>query len=228
MRRNSSSEQAAARLEVLVCFAVVQEARFFNVGGELPGVDTLITGMGKANAARAVERALERKRPGWVLTCGFAGGLKPELPVGAVVYDPGGAAPWASTLSKLGARPASFYSSSQIVSTATEKQLLREATGADAVEMESHVIREIATRKGIPSATIRVISDAAHEDLPLDFNRLLTRRFAISYPKLAWTLVRSPNRIPDLVRFQRTTREAARKLGVVLGALIRQGVAVGG
>lgn len=227
MRRHSRPENAAARPEFLVCFAVVHEARFFNVGGELPGVETLLTGMGAANATRAVERALERKRPGWVLTCGFAGGLSPELPVGAVVYDPD-AAPWADLLSKLGARPSTFYGSSQIVSTAKEKQLLREKTGADAVEMESHVIREIVTKKGIPCATIRAISDAAHEDLPLDFNQLLTCRSAISYPKLVWALVRTPNRIRALIRFQRTTRGAARKLGAVLGELVRQGVAVGG
>lgn len=214
--------------EFLVCFAVVQEARFFNAAKDLPGLKALVTGMGAANASRAIERALEPSRPGWVLTSGFAGGLNPDLPVGAVVYDPEGAAPFAAVLSKLGARPASFHACSKIITSAREKRLLREQTGADAVEMESHVFRAICKQKGIPCATIRVISDSAGEDLPLDFNQLLTPRSTISYPKLLWTLACRPNCVPALMRFHQATKGAACELGRVLDGLVRQGPLGGG
>ena len=48
-------------------------------------------------------------------------------------------------------------------------------TGADAVEMESEVIRAMSVGKRASSASpCASISDAAHEDLPLDFNALMT------------------------------------------------------
>jgi adenosylhomocysteine nucleosidase len=214
--------------EFLVCFAVVQEARFFNAAKDLAGLETLITGIGAANASRAIERALEASRPGRVLTCGFAGGLNPDLAVGAVLYDPEGAAPLAGVLSKLGARPASFHGCSEIITSVRGKRLLRKKTGADAVEMESHIIRGICNRKGIPCVTIRAISDSAEEDLPLDFNRFLTPRSTISYPKLLWTLARRPSCVPALLRFHQATKEAARRLGRVLDGLVRQGGMAGG
>src|SRR5262245_29928992 len=73
--------------EVLICFAVKEEAKFFETGpAELP-VEILITGMGRKNAAESLRRALPVVQPGLVLTCGFAGGLNPKLERGAVIFD---------------------------------------------------------------------------------------------------------------------------------------------
>src|SRR3954452_12390594 len=69
--------------DVLVCFAVKEEAKFF-----VPlQAEVLITGMGRKNAGESIRAAIEIVRPSLVLTCGFAGGLNPELPTGAIVFD---------------------------------------------------------------------------------------------------------------------------------------------
>src|SRR4029078_12737416 len=47
-----------------------------------------------------------------------------------------------------------------------EKQALRSATGALAVDMESHVAAAFASRHRFPFAAVRVVCDPAHRALP--------------------------------------------------------------
>jgi len=204
------------RGEVLVCFAVGAEARFFTA----PGARTLITGMGRKNAEAALRKALASVQPGLVLSCGFAGGLNPELPAGAVVFDADDTAGLDDPLTKAGARPARFHCVDRVATTAAEKRRLRDATGADAVEMESAVLRALCRERHLPSATVRAISDAANEDLPLDFNALMTPGQKLSYVRLAWTLVAAPGKIPALRRLQRQTTLAAKNLARVLAQVM--------
>ena len=94
--------------------------------------------------------------PTLVLTCGFAGGLNPELTAGAVVFATDDV-PLRKKLAAAGARPARFYCTSHIATTAAEKQELRRSTAADAVEMESEAIHAVCREQGISCGTVRVI-----------------------------------------------------------------------
>ena len=85
--------------------------------------------------------------------------------------------------------------------------------------MESGIIRAICKERGIPSATVRVISDAADEDLPLDFNRLMDADARFRYDRLAVALLKSPGRIRALIQMGFRTRRAARELASVLSSL---------
>jgi nucleoside phosphorylase len=205
----------------LVCFAVKEEAKFF-----LPGIDheasiqAWITGIGRRNAAESIREAVAAVQPECVLTCGFAGGLNPTLTLGTVIFDHDYNAGVSDSLADLGAFPAKFHSSKRVAISAAEKRSLWESTGADAVEMESSVIRNLCAEWKIPSATIRVISDTAQDDLPLDFNALMTSDDRIHYGKLAFEIVKSPRKIQQLIAFQRQTVTAARELGRVLNELL--------
>ena len=182
----------------------------------------LITGIGPCAARTSITRALDQaSRPPRVLTCGFAGGLNPTLPLGQLVFDADPAFPLAQALMPIGARPASFLASDRILATAADKAAARQLSGADVVEMESFVIRQLCRERDIPSATLRVISDTAQEDLPLDFSRFLSDSGAFRYDQLLAALCRAPGRIPALIRFQRQTRQAARPLAAGLGTLLR-------
>lgn len=205
---------------VLVCFALREEARPFEaLAGRRPHVRVLVTGMGTVNARRAVSAALAAVRPALVLSCGFAGGLDPALARGDVVFaaDPGFV--WRDRLLAAGARPVKFHCAERIAATAAEKRRLRESTGADAVEMESAAIAAECRRRGVPCATVRVISDAADEDLPVDFNRFLSSDHRLALLRLLGTVLGQPGLLSALLGLRRTTREAAQRLAAVLAAV---------
>lgn len=111
-----------------------------------------------------------------------------------------------------------FYSSPSAVRTASEKASLHDA--GDAVEMESFEILAEAfvwIREGI---VIRAVSDAADEDLPLDFDQALNDEGDLSVARLAGQIIRKPSAIPDLVRLGKRSGEAAKRLADFLDRYI--------
>lgn len=218
-----AGELAKPPVSFLICFAVKEEAAFFHPARHSDeSVQVWITGMGRRNAAEGIRQAVIAVDPERVLTCGFAGGLNPALSLGSILFDEDFDAGLSGRLLELGAISARFHCSKRVAVRATEKKTLWETTGADAVEMESSVIRTVCRELRVPSATIRVISDTAHDDLPLDFNTLMTSDERIHYGRLAWTLVKSPQKIPQLLAFQRQTVTAAQRLGGLLGELLKR------
>lgn len=216
MGSNLPKEQS----DLLICFAVKEEAKFFKPHADCD-YEVLITGMGRKNASEAIRAALPIVQPSLVLTCGFAGGLNPKYPLGTVLFEEDYGTGLGTELTERGCITGSFYCAKRVAVTAQEKYDLWTSTGADAVEMESSVIRTICKEFKIPSATVRVILDDAHLDLPLDFNALMTSEDKINYGKLAWAVMTSPHKIPALVDFQRQTILASQKLASVLHEVLK-------
>jgi adenosylhomocysteine nucleosidase len=207
---------------LLVTFALREESRpFRRLIGACRGLEVLETGIGRVAAGAAFGRALAMISPRWVITGGFAGALNPQLAWGMVLFDEDDKGPFASRLRAGGATAARFCCADKIAVTAAEKRRLWESTGADAVEMESEVIRGLCRERGVHSATVRVILDAADEDLPLDFNQLLTPALAVNYARLAGALARSPSKVVELIRFRRRARAAAWILAQTLSGLVK-------
>jgi nucleoside phosphorylase len=203
---------------MLVCFAVKQEADVLRPwAGKLRRVRVLLTGIGRTNAERAINAELARQAPGLVLSSGFAGGLDPAMPSGTVLVEADPGFPLTPALQAAGARPGRFHCADRIIVSALEKQALGGETGAQAVEMESAVIRAACRARGVPSATVRVISDAAGEDLPLDFGTLMTPDQRLDWTRLVWALVRSPGKVSALLSFRKRLRVAQQRLATVLG-----------
>ena len=232
-------------MHLLVCFALKEEAApFRKMAAGKSGISILITGIGRRNAEKSLREFLATNSPELVLTCGFAGALNPDLKPGEVVFEltdrrgefhepqtekESGArsalpsessSPLREKLLAVGAKPAKFFCADRIATTVAEKKKLRAETGVDAVEMESGAIHAICRERGIPCATIRVISDTANEDLPLDFNALSKPDLSLDYGKLAWAIARSPGKISALLKLQKQTRFAAERLASVLEKIV--------
>jgi adenosylhomocysteine nucleosidase len=203
----------------LICFALEEEAKALRQRIWTERGTILITGIGRQNAEASVREFLVLKSPERVFTCGFAGGLNPELEHGAVVFTTDNTQ-LREKLLGAGAKLATFFCATQIATTAGEKAELRRTTGADVVEMESEAIHALCRERGIPCATVRVVSDTANEDLPLDFNRLSNPDSSLNYGKLALAVAKSPGKIPALLRLQKHSRLAAERLAQVLGKIL--------
>ena len=207
---------------VFVCFAVPQEAKAFQklVRGRAE-VRVLVTGMGAQNAERSVRASLDQFQPARVFTCGFAGALDPALRIGDVVFDGQTTrAEVAEQLQSLHALPARFLCSKSVAVTVAEKAALRSSSHADVVEMESQIIQGVCAQRGVECVTIRAISDTAHEDLPLNFNVLITADQQLSALRLGWAIMKAPQKIPALMRLGRNSARAAKQLAQVLVKII--------
>ncbi len=205
---------------VLVCFALKEEANAFRkLAQGNPAVSILVTGMGRDNSRRALLERLKELTPAFVLTCGFAGGLNPNLFIGDVIFTSQDHELQAQLLATK-AKPASVHCATRIATTVADKAQLRRETGADAVEMESAAFDAICRERRLRFAVVRAISDTAHENLPLDFNHLSRADWTLDYGKLAWTVARSPGKIPALLRLQKHSRLAAERLAEVLRKVV--------
>jgi adenosylhomocysteine nucleosidase len=210
----------------LVCFALKEEAApFHKIAARKSGISILIVGIGRQNAGKSVREFLAASATKLVLTCGFAGGLNPDLKLGDVVFEidnqsetPHGIS--SDRLAAADAKPAKIFCADRIATTVAEKNKLRAETGADAVEMESAAIHAVCRERGIPCATVRVISDTANEDLPLDFNALSKPDKSLDFGKLAWAIAKSPGKIGALLELQKKTRFAAERLADVLSKVL--------
>jgi adenosylhomocysteine nucleosidase len=192
-------------------------------------VTVLLTGMGGENASNAM-RTIHLELTDVCIATGLAGALDPSLKPGTMV-----AGKRCEALSQdlkaasdrdlvdfalaAGARAMDlFLTSEAILATAKEKQSL--STSWSVVDMESAHVLAAASRLKVPVVAIRAISDAADEDLPVDFQQILDSRGRVRVRRLLKELAWHPHRLPLLVRFGRQSRAAAWSLADFLDRYI--------
>jgi adenosylhomocysteine nucleosidase len=162
---------------------------------------------------RLVERALEQKcSVDLILSVGFCGALDPALRIGDIVVS--GDVP-----KVLGSAfvQGDVVSVDRVAFTAREKCELRAATGAAVVEMESAAVAQKAREWDVPFGCVRVVSDVAGQDLPLDFNRYRDAAGRFERTRIALAALGRPFTVlPRLVHLDRDCRRAADRLGEFL------------
>ncbi|MGA8036466.1 MAG: hypothetical protein WA823_09010 [Candidatus Acidiferrales bacterium] len=194
-------------------------------------VDVVVTGMGPANAARALE--VVTVEPHTICICsGFCGALQARYVPGDIIA--------ARAVRQLknnktlqsswglveqaradGAKEAQmFFTSDRIVSTKEEKARL--APFADAVDMESFAVFAVAAQKKLPAVAIRVVSDRFDQDMAVDFATTVDDRGAVKLGGVLKHVASHPIQIPALIRLGRESKSAAQRLANFLEAYIKK------
>lgn len=155
-----------------------------------------------------------------VVSTGYCGGLDPKLALGDIfaATEVRYAATLGSTTGSYPVMPVAaphhglLLSVDRVAVTKREKAALFSSGGA-AVEMEAGAVAAVAGSMGLPFYCVRVVSDTAREELPLDFNRYRDQAGRFSRPAIAIAAAMRPWSIPGLLRFDRNSRRASLKLG---------------
>jgi hypothetical protein len=133
---------------------------------------------------------------------------------GAASSTRGSAARWRPLWS-----PEQWYTplwSSKALGAAGEKKQLALESGADVIEMEAAGVAAVAASNDLAFYCLRVVSDDASEDLPLDFNRYRDREGRFAKGRIAAACALRPWLVPRLMRFDRQCRHSAESLGECL------------
>ncbi len=207
---------------ILIACGLQREAKILG----RPGV---ITVPGGGDAARLeMMLASHAARATMIVSSGIAGGLDPALVAGDVVVDctmPHALDPRvAEGLARMrAALPHAHYGTivgqDRIAARAIEKAALHAATGAMAVDMESHVAARVAARYGLPFLAIRAISDTAHETLPPAALVGMNPDGSMALGKVLASLARRPGQLPALIRTGRSAEAAFTSLAQLSQAL---------
>lgn len=126
--------------------------------------------------ARDGARALVEMGVDGLLSYGTAGGLAPDarpgrLVVASRVVVPGGGTiatdrAWTENITRELGLDALPMAAADVVVNAGAKAALHAETGAVAVDMESHVVAEVAQGAGLPFAVLRCVTDPVEAELP--------------------------------------------------------------
>lgn len=201
--------------------------------GAHAGADVALAlcGIGKVNAAAAATLLLSAYGARALVFSGVAGGLHPELEVGAVlladrlaIHDygyitDGRFTPTESGIIPIGAptltapvpvapavaadldrlaqaaqgklshpvRRGAVVTADYFLNCAATRQQLREAFGADAIDMESGAVAQVAAAWGVPLYVIRTLSDLAGEDSHVTYPQMVemaAENSAVCVPEL--------------------------------------------
>jgi nucleoside phosphorylase len=220
---------------VLVLTAMPEELGAFG-GRPLPaGVVVAATGDGPRRAARAASDLCARHRPSLVVGAGVAGALTPDLGVGDLVVahrvlDAGGEAPApfaplvARAAAKPGARRGTLLSVERPLTSAAEKAAWAARVGPPpaAVDMESAAWARAASAAGVPFVIIRVVSDAAHDELPGYLSECMDADGGIRRSAVALRALAKPSTIPVLLAMRRRVRDGSGRLAAFVASFVAE------
>lgn len=192
-----------------------------------PGVVAIPGGGDAARLEASLDAAAARARA--IISAGIAGALAPHLRVGDVVIgehivghgatDPLLTARLATALP--GAALGTIKGGDQIWARAVDKAAMFGGTRALAADMESHVAARVAQRHGLPLAVVRVISDAASDDLPPAALVGMKPDGGMALGAVLASLARRPTQLAALIRTGRHAEVAFQRLRAVGEAIAR-------
>jgi len=202
-------------------------------GGKYDGIRIVVveSGTGQARARRASHALLDAHSPKWILSCGFAGGLVPDVRVGDVVVADSITDGHGQTLTidvgfpadaKQGIHIGRLITQDTIVRLVTEKQQLAAQHSAIAVDMESLAVAQVCRERGVRFLGIRVISDDLTSDLPVEVLSLLGPTGTTRLGAAMAAVFSRPSSVSDMWKLRNAAKTAAKRLATFLDGVVVQ------
>jgi adenosylhomocysteine nucleosidase len=183
---------------------------------------------GSAERARSEAARLVADGAVGLVSFGLAGGLAPQLRPGDLLLpesvSSAGLVSWSvdpiwreRVYARLRAhglerQSGTLVGSDRIVAAASDKRALFDATGAQAVDMESHAVAAVATAAGLPFLVIRALADPHDQVIPQVAREALRPDGRVRLRATLGGLTRQPG---ELVALLRLARQSARGLSTL-------------
>jgi adenosylhomocysteine nucleosidase len=192
-------------------------------------------GVGQKAAAQATADVIALHQPQWVVSAGFAGALVEELPRGhmlmpdVIVDEEGSESSVGFNLSAeaLAQSPklhvGKLLTVNEVVRTAEQKRALAERYQAVAVDMETAAIARVCREQKTRFLSIRIISDALDDELPLEIEALMQPgTLARKAGRLAGALWNRPSSVKDMWQLREDAIKYADRLAKFLRGVLPQ------
>lgn len=187
-----------------------------------------ICGLGKQNARKATNHLMKTYYPQGLISTGFSGALVTGIKPGVVIlperildlsYDETVKKNfqieqdwWKNQLWDAMNFSGVLLCTDKIITESQKKLYLGKEYHAVLVDMESAAVAAVAEENRIPFCAIRVITDTANENLPLDFNEFIDDKNNLMINKILLSILSHPSRIKSLFQILKTSRFAAKHL----------------
>ena len=202
-------------------------------GGFYDGIRIAIVeaGMGFSRARRATQALLDGHSPRWLLSCGFSGALRADIPVGSIIVGDSIADQHGQCLQidlHMPADPAKklfvgrLLTSDEMVRTVEQKRQLGEQYSALAVDLESLAIAQVAREGKTRFLAIRVISDDLSADLPPEVMSVVGATGSVRFGAALGAIWKRPAAVKDLWRLREQAQSASAQLASFLDGVVLQ------
>jgi nucleoside phosphorylase len=234
-------EEALPIAEILNLKKSEQNARVYEGQFSSHSIILVISGMGRKNTLRACDEYLN-PIPDLVFSCGYSGGLDPNLPIGSVVLSreililkqinpiqEDSRCDLKSSLENFrkyfdqlsfklhsGSTVTSFH----VVSKPDEKEKLARDSKALSVDMEAGFIAK-RLPDTIPFFNVRAISDTVDDELEIDFSPWITKEGNIRKFAVMGYLLRHPDKIKFFWKIFCASQKARKRLVPAVQEMIK-------
>jgi nucleoside phosphorylase len=184
------------------------------------------TGVGHKICQKNIGDFLRVERPEFLISSGFAGGVRNDLHVGDLFLAENFSnrellSAARRILTKHRVHTGNLFTSRSITDSVTQRNVVA-ATSAAAVDMETETIARACASSAIRMVSLRVISDSLSEPLPAPSGVLFdVERQKTNYQKLSPYLLKHPTTLWRLIQFARRIGEARRVLTEAILDIVR-------
>jgi adenosylhomocysteine nucleosidase len=193
------------------------------------------TGVGTERAEAAMEELWQRGPVSWIVSAGFAGALTADLKRGDIVMADSVAGQEGEPLEVgfridpniVAATPhlhvGRLVTVDHLVSRQEERHELAERHQAVACDMETAAIAEACRRHHVRFLSVRIITDAMEDELPMEVEKLLQQKSTVARLGVAaGAIFQRPGTVKDLWKLREEASRASERLAGFLAGVLPQ------